>query len=1037
MNDDAYKKDDMQIREGNDFSNKKFKYLDKEISYEELYESLKKKESPFDSLMYLDVFSDSGIHLLCDAESYIKDKFFFADERFTLNIICSNKKTQTYSVYSTYEIYEIVKDYNLDNLYFNQDKYDKNDNYLLEKNNIINFYYDLDEFIGMPENDKKPKRYKYSEPILPKKLSKYYHLYFEDDNLSTKIIYYNTRERKSLFSLITHRLILTNKFLFVGPSGIGKSFFLLYLSRVIPNCIYINLKVIRNLINLKEYIKIKNVIAKECKRANLKVNEKKMFNKKIKEINEMNIPAIIKSLIDFFLNMDIIIILDQFKNDLSIDDIKLGKIKLIICSSINEKAIRQSCIENISNLLKGQKIDYNKYIYIPKLYQNDNENENEKKLFSYFNFIPKYISLIKNCKTTKEYDSKLSIIKSDIINRIKTFCGKSNFMDYLMKIRQYLNEFILITDFEAIINLYPLKLFIFQFYSEQNEENIILYNNEDLSSVKFFKVSYLFPFMEEIIEDIEMEEQNKFFTNGLFKSHTGSTIGGFFELVAIKAIKDKALKLPGIDNHYELRVARICDMNHIKPKISEYIKNSIVVNQIAENKITTNNQDMDIDNNNIFDYNKCNTIFESLNEKEKKEYKNIFIFQEDRISEIIQQYIESYNNLKIQDENGILFMSDYSRLFKTETKEKKLIKNKENMKTDMIKKDITIDIINKNYRIKENIILVTQTVENAAVYDLAYLYGQSQEKIFLGFQMKSYRDYIENQRTFSIKRDNIINKSKQLLLNSKYLLDINIVEWHYIIVGLYFDDNKGLLFEDNRTYSENLINYCQNNNLELILYEPIKKLFYYSNKTIISDTLSLSDISNIVGKRNKIYKFPKPDNCFLGKKRKIKRICESIEAVQIILSKEKIDKNNIITKTKGLCANFERKLNIKDLKFVDCDKYNENINFNPIPDDNYLIMFKCNNNINNNNHINNISINNNNIKLSDINNFCILIKKPKKNYMLYFPCSENKLEMTYVVQSFIYFDLTEKYFIFNFKEKENDKECKNGEEKSDEKMDLK
>lgn len=70
-------------------------------------------------------------------------------------------------------------------------------------------------------------------------------------------------------------------------------------------------------------------------------------------------------------------------------------------------------------------------------------------------------------------------------------------------------------------------------------------------------------------------------------------------------------------------------------------------------------------------------------------------------------------------------------------------------------------------------------------------------------------------------------------------------------------------------YSENLYNFCQKNNLKLILYNPITHKFYDSNKSELPSIFSFSNFSNLIGKNSEIYKYHKPDNCLLGKKRKI------------------------------------------------------------------------------------------------------------------------------------------------------------------------
>ena len=79
------------------------------------------------------------------------------------------------------------------------------------------------------------------------------------------------------------------------------------------------------------------------------------------------------------------------------------------------------------------------------------------------------------------------------------------------------------------------------------------------------------------------------------------------------------------------------------------------------------------------------------------------------------------------------------------------------------------------------------------------------------------------------------------------------------------------------------------------------------------------------------------------------------------------------------------------------------MNFLPIPADNYLFIFKYNSN---------------NKDLTGINKFCILIKKSGEDYMIYIPAIDNMMTTNYAIQFFIYFDLQQKYYIFNFRKKD-------------------
>ena len=78
------------------------------------------------------------------------------------------------------------------------------------------------------------------------------------------------------------------------------------------------------------------------------------------------------------------------------------------------------------------------------------------------------------------------------------------------------------------LNYYEEKLEVIKFKAQyiDNKKNI-----------NFFQIDYLFPFIAEIIEELTVDSNDIFFDYTLFKNHTGSTIGGFLELITINKIK--------------------------------------------------------------------------------------------------------------------------------------------------------------------------------------------------------------------------------------------------------------------------------------------------------------------------------------------------------------------------------------------------------------------------------------------------------------------------------------------------------------------
>ena len=327
-----------------------FKYDDKTISFKELYKYLERGESPFESLNYSPLFIDYDIYTLLDIYDDSKI-FYFSKNKYIVKIKDSYGKEEKFDVLSSYEVNKIVEHKNINNIYFKDKKYCVNVNYFAETTNekIIEFYFDKDEYIELTNNNEifiiNPKI-----NVKPETLSKYYSLYFNDD-LNEEISFSLTKERVFLFNEINTCFNINNIFKFTGPSGIGKSFFLLYYSRMTLNKVYINLGALRKLKSEKKYNQIKNLISEEFKRVRLEENEIYNFNKKMKEISP-NINEIITFLIKFSIEnqKNIIIILDQFKGELEFDKFQLNKVKLIICSSINDKNIRPSCISFFKNI---------------------------------------------------------------------------------------------------------------------------------------------------------------------------------------------------------------------------------------------------------------------------------------------------------------------------------------------------------------------------------------------------------------------------------------------------------------------------------------------------------------------------------------------------------------------------------------------------------------------------------------------------------------------------------------------------------------
>ena len=365
-----------------------------------------------------------------------------------------------------------------------------------------------------------------------------------------------------------------------------------------------------------------------------------------------------------------------------------------------------------------------------------------------------------------------------------------------------------------------------------------------------------------------------------------------------------------------------------------------------------------------------------LTDEEKQNFIKEFIYNENTFLSLTNDYINTFSNFALYVDDELLY-----------NKSDKILIDKNNKK---------VNIINHDYSIKDQNILITQEKENAEIYDLAYLYGPSNNKTFIGFQMKSYKD-IERKgyRNYKLNKEKVIEKSKQLILNSKYLLNVEITEWHYFVVGIYFDESSMKKYSLKTSYSEDLIHYCKENKLELILYNPINEKFYDSKKNIITE-LTLTNLSKIEGKKLQIFKFEEK-NEFLGKKRVSER-CLELEILLKDTTCEKMNKDTIYLKMKSFMNRIKNMFKLKQLNFIGKKNYNSELNFIPIPNDNTLLIFK----------------EKQKSKEKGFNKYCIYIKFPQEKSYVYSIKNKKKIEYNYDIEYFNLFDLNKSYYVFSF-----------------------
>ena len=314
------------------------------------------------------------------------------------------------------------------------------------------------------------------------------------------------------------------------------------------------------------------MIVIELNRLKLSEEIKKDLNKYFEELKIVDLDSIIKYLINIFIQQNdfIKIIMDQFKTKYfkSWEDFEINfkksssHIKLIICSSINDHNIRDSVVRSINNNINTEKITKSKdeakkkskilnseYFYISNLFDIESLNQlynseggigvktENNFIYESFDYIPKYVF-----KLNKADNISLKIIQiTDIIKQIfqnfyKLDKDDINLKLKLSSLRRYIGQIFPIKDFNKITSNFSFKYFIMKFYTNKGEVDFI---KEEMPIISF-QIDYAFSLISEIIEEMALESNDLFFDNGIYKEHTGSTIGGYFELITIDKIKKKS-----------------------------------------------------------------------------------------------------------------------------------------------------------------------------------------------------------------------------------------------------------------------------------------------------------------------------------------------------------------------------------------------------------------------------------------------------------------------------------------------------------------
>ena len=936
----------------------------------------------------------------------------------------TKQKHEVKNIYSSIQIEEYFNSFNISNpevikkdskeLYWEAkidiERFIEDDKLIIYNNtSVYNEYLNNVNIINSNENK-----------FNPENLSKYFYKYFlynKKNNDNNIFEYYYSKNRDNLNSLLNVIICFDNVhfFKFCGPTSTGKSTTLLKFSREYSNIIYLNFKVIYQLEQENKIFDCYNLIIYEFGR--LEFENEEYLNKFKNFLNTdcQNKPSIIiiYNILNFMKDQNCIIIFDQFKikyiKNINFDKfeelIKSSSLKLILCSSINDKDIRNEVIKTIKYFRGNPKKlnEFSQYYYFyfaEKFFEKKSSDNKLDKIFQFFDFKPKYKFLLIN---SENMINTIDEIKKKIIGKINDFFSFEKDLDIckiLLNLKNNINVKHDYTQFSNIIEKVPLKYYNLKLQDE------------------YFEIDYAFKFMQILEkENITQKECIDYFQKKKYlldKSFDGKIKGEYFEMSARFFLELNNALPQKIDN--KISVKNIVNMeifeneyNNLKKLIYESnndgTKMDIKTSKIVEEEILSvknllnkmnikNKQDLDVkyERKNI-DYYLMNQALNYIVEKEKNKKQKKEDEEEDK-----EEPKEEQKEKQKEEE------TEAKKKMKEDPKEEK--KSGKKKESEKIKKNIIIeskekkDILLKKKRmrdknniyymnnIKGNSLLINQEDVNGKTLDQAFIFGDENNKIFLGLQMKCLSNKVDHFTTLkSINKENIKQNCQNILLRCILNLNIEIKEWHYILVAYY---NKN---EIDNTYCKQLERHCKRNDLEIVYFNPEEQLLYDKEFKKIKN-IKISNKSNLD------YEFPESNPYNL--------IC--IEETNDLINSyynERIAKLNIKNyyneqenfqnsfKNWLQTINKEPKDIIKDLKelcgnkFKLVDYYELNNKFSiPAPNKGYMFLFKNKN---------------------KTNVVCYYRKDGLKAFDL-----ENKEDII-IIQLPIYIDFEEKlFFVFSF-----------------------
>ena len=793
---------------------KKFKLLFKEKNYDSILKSLNdntfsKKNEGFDFISYMNMY----------LITYNDSKFCVFKSPIKVNIrLKDSNKIKTFTAKTNLDIESFCEQNGIDknDLYLSENiKYNGDDLFFLNSNiqeAQINFILlqkkELDKCDSFPLLE-------ISQNYTVEKYSRFYNFYFGEEVSSNSIFKYKkTEERNLIFKNLS--ILMDNseikKFKFTGPFSIGKSITLLQFSRLNSNIIYINLK----LFSTKNEFECFCALQEEFQRISPKLFDD--VQNKIKEEYEKGERPLdaLYNIMKFIVSKNVkkyvfVLILDQYKENWEFNKLenleKEENINVVYCSSINNKSIRDKCIETWKEFSDNPQLldikNQNFFFYFSRIYSlNITFNDS---IISQINKIPRFKKISIEKETPKE---KIEAINKHVEDKLKELCAKIDIsFDYLLIILKNIicKEYSIKDKLNKVIKFVPLKYFIVEFINKEK-----------------FTVKLQFPFFKQIINrrllanEVKDYFQKQKYLKNLIEND--SVKGDYFEEAVKIGLKKKNF-LPE-NCEYTVILEEIASMEKVdKDELDlDYLEK---VPKINEKKSYNKYYQMDIEDSKT----KLNKSSEDLSMIIEENYSNDVALEE--LNKLLKKF-------SINSDESINMKKDLERYRSDE------IKSRINKKLDIeIPKEKKYNG-NKNY-------FLEQRNKKGRTIDCAYLYGNKDSKTFIGFQIKCYFSSTTSLNKKAWSKNLIRFNLQKILINSMILFDCKITNWFYYLI-FYINPN---IWHCN-VNGDIIRNHKEQ--IEILFYDPLLNKFYNCENNCI-DKLKLTEKSNLDKKKVDLLKY--------------------------------------------------------------------------------------------------------------------------------------------------------------------------------------